>query len=340
MPGWRCAASCARSWSGSGPVRSACSRSSTARSRCVPGALPEPHEVRGVGEQPPRGVPRAPALLRWSEAHRAALEAQTRARGTRWRGRARRPAGARARSGHRDQATGRADQAAHRADRHRPARALDGEIFRSLFRDPRSVVTAAEPLAEIGDCRARYPTRDTLAADASQAAVAVESGRKTASFRWGCNKRLRGAFCTLADSIRHWHPWAQDRYAAARARGHQHHARTHPRSRLLPDRLALLARPHPLRPSQTPRLATTLHGHSSDVVGLPARPRRHRADARRRRQPTWRPAGPSATRLTASRHPLFRSEVDTGRLPLLSTGLDTSSHSLGTRKPSTRRSAC
>ncbi len=99
----------------------------------------------------------------------------------------------------------------------------DGEIFLSLFRDPRGVVTAAELLAEIGDCRARYPTRDTLAADAGQAAVAVESGkRKTASFRWGCNKRLRGAFCTLADSTRHWHPWAQDRYAAARARGHEH----------------------------------------------------------------------------------------------------------------------
>jgi transposase len=99
----------------------------------------------------------------------------------------------------------------------------DGEIFLSLFRDPRSVVTAAELLAEIGDCRNRYPTRDTLAADAGQAAVAVESGkRKTASFRWGCNKRLRGAFCTLADSTRHWHPWAQDRYAAARARGHEH----------------------------------------------------------------------------------------------------------------------
>jgi transposase len=76
----------------------------------------------------------------------------------------------------------------------------DGEIFLSLFRDPRSVVTAAELLADIGDCRARYPTRDALAADAGQAAVAVESGkRKTASFRWGCNKQLRGAFCTLAD---------------------------------------------------------------------------------------------------------------------------------------------
>jgi transposase len=97
----------------------------------------------------------------------------------------------------------------------------DGQIFTSLFKG--SVVTAAELLSEIGDCRARYPTRDTLGGDAGQAAVAIESGkRKAACFRWGCNKRLRDAFHTLADSTRHWHPWAQDLYAQARARGHDH----------------------------------------------------------------------------------------------------------------------
>ena len=99
----------------------------------------------------------------------------------------------------------------------------DGVIFTSLFKGPYSVITAAELLAEIGDCRARYPSRDALAGDAGQAAVAIESGkRKAACFRWGCNKRLRSAFCTLADSTRHWHPWAQDLYSAARARGHDH----------------------------------------------------------------------------------------------------------------------
>jgi transposase len=99
----------------------------------------------------------------------------------------------------------------------------DGEIFLSLFKNPNSVICAAALLAEIGDCRTRYPTRDSLAADAGQAAVAIESGKyKAARFRWGCNKRLRAAFCTLADSTRHWHPWAQDRYATARARGHDH----------------------------------------------------------------------------------------------------------------------
>ena len=99
----------------------------------------------------------------------------------------------------------------------------DGEIFLSLFKSPNSVITAAELLAEIGDCRERYPDRDTLAADAGQAAVAVESGKwKTACFRRACNKRLRVAFCRLADSSRHWHPWAQTLYAQARQRGHEH----------------------------------------------------------------------------------------------------------------------
>ena len=99
----------------------------------------------------------------------------------------------------------------------------DGELFRALFRDPKSVITAAELVSEIGDCRGRYPTGDALAGDAGQAAVAIESGkRKVACYRWACNKRLRDAVCTLADSTRHWHPWAADHYARAIARGHDH----------------------------------------------------------------------------------------------------------------------
>ena len=99
----------------------------------------------------------------------------------------------------------------------------DGQIFLSLFKQPGSVICAAELLAEIGDCRARYPTRDTLAADAGHAAVAKESGKyKAACFRWACNKRLRAAVGTLADSTRHHNPWAQDLYASARKRGHDH----------------------------------------------------------------------------------------------------------------------
>jgi transposase len=99
----------------------------------------------------------------------------------------------------------------------------DGEIFRSFFRSRDSVICAATMLSEIGDCRARYPHRDAIAADGGQAPVAKESGkRKHAAFRWACNKRLRNALSTLAHSTRIWNPWAADRYDAARARGHNH----------------------------------------------------------------------------------------------------------------------
>lgn len=99
----------------------------------------------------------------------------------------------------------------------------DGQIFLSLFRSPKSVICAAQLLAEIGDCRARYPTPEALAADAGMSPVAVESGkRKVAAFRRGCDKRLRDNMSTLSDTTRHWHPWAQERYAAARARGQDH----------------------------------------------------------------------------------------------------------------------
>jgi transposase len=99
----------------------------------------------------------------------------------------------------------------------------DGEIFRSLFRDPKSVVTAAELLAEIGDRRNRHPTSSSLEAIAGQAPVAVESGKKkVACFRWACNKTLRSAVSVLADSSRKHNPWANDIYQRARARGHDH----------------------------------------------------------------------------------------------------------------------
>lgn len=106
---------------------------------------------------------------------------------------------------------------------HRVRAHSDGHVFLSLFKDPKSVVCAAALLAEIGDCRARYRSAEALAADAGMSPVAVESGkRKVACFRRGCDHRLRAAMCTLADATRHWHPWAADRYATARARGQDH----------------------------------------------------------------------------------------------------------------------
>jgi transposase len=99
----------------------------------------------------------------------------------------------------------------------------DGELFLSLFRDPKSTVTAARLVAEIGDRRERYPSVEALAADAGTCPVAVESGkRKVATFRRACDKRLRDAVATLADTTRHHHPWASDIYRRARARGCDH----------------------------------------------------------------------------------------------------------------------
>jgi transposase len=99
----------------------------------------------------------------------------------------------------------------------------DGPVFLSFFRDPKSVVTAAGLLCEIGDNRARYPHNDTLAADGGQAPVTKQSGKHRAvSFRWACDKRLRNHLAVLADSTRHWHPWAHDVYQRAIDRGADH----------------------------------------------------------------------------------------------------------------------
>jgi transposase len=99
----------------------------------------------------------------------------------------------------------------------------DRAIFLAFFRDPKSAVTAAGLLAEIGDNRARYPTNDSLAADAGVAPVTIQSGkRNNATFRWACDKRLRKHMGVLADSTRHWHPWARNVYQRARARGCTH----------------------------------------------------------------------------------------------------------------------
>jgi transposase len=99
----------------------------------------------------------------------------------------------------------------------------DCATFRSLFITQDSWLCAATMIAEIGDCRERYPTYRALAADAGQAPVAVESGKaKHAQFRWACDHRLRQAICTLSDASRHHNPWAADIYNRARARGASH----------------------------------------------------------------------------------------------------------------------
>ena len=99
----------------------------------------------------------------------------------------------------------------------------DGQIFASLFKDPHTAICPATFIAEMGDCRPRYPTVAALASDSGQSPVAKESGQsKRAHFRWACDHRLRDAFSTLANVSRHHNPWAADIYQRARARGATH----------------------------------------------------------------------------------------------------------------------
>jgi transposase len=99
----------------------------------------------------------------------------------------------------------------------------DAAIFAPLFRDRRTAICPATLIAELGDCRGRYPTEAAMAADAGMSPVALESGKlHVATFRRACDKRLRSAVATLADSTRHWHPWAKEVYRRARARGQDH----------------------------------------------------------------------------------------------------------------------
>jgi len=185
----------------------------------------------------------------------------------------------------------------------------DGEIFRSLFKSPQSTITAATTLAEMGDCRARYPSRDTLAGDAGQAAVAIESGkREAACLRWAPNKRL---------------PTRSPRSPTPPATGTRGRPTTTPPRE--PAATTTNARP---APSAAPGAGS--YGAAGTTVCLTTPPNtapsnstaRSRSPRPRRRapgptspppsgcsatpSPTWRHAGPSAKRSTASRHPLSR----------------------------------
>lgn len=97
----------------------------------------------------------------------------------------------------------------------------DTHIFTSL---PRSgTFRAARLLAEIGDCRARFPTPESLACLAGVAPSTRQSGKvKHVGFRWAADKQLPDAVCDFAGDSRRANPWAADLYNRARARGHDH----------------------------------------------------------------------------------------------------------------------
>ncbi len=97
----------------------------------------------------------------------------------------------------------------------------DQRIFTSL---PRSgMVRAASLLAEIGDCRERFPSDDALAALAGASPSTRQSGKREVTvFRWSCNKKLRAAVMDFANGSRAADPWAVEVYQRAIARGCRH----------------------------------------------------------------------------------------------------------------------
>jgi len=97
----------------------------------------------------------------------------------------------------------------------------DQHVFTSLPRSGR--VRAARLLAEIGDCRARFPTPESLAGLAGVAPSTRQSGKiRTVGFRWACGKQLRDAVTDFAGDTRRASPWAAKLYDDAIARGHDH----------------------------------------------------------------------------------------------------------------------
>jgi len=107
-------------------------------------------------------------------------------------------------------------QISHQLDAH-----ADQHIFTSLPKAGR--VRAARLLAEIGDCRAKFPTPESLACLAGAAPSTRQSGKlRAVTFRWACDKQLRDAVTDFAGDSRHANPWAADLYDRARDRGHDH----------------------------------------------------------------------------------------------------------------------
>ena len=197
----------------------------------------------------------------------------------------------------------------------------DGEIFTSLFRGPDSVICAATLLSEIGDCRARYQTAETLAGDAGQgrsrssqasARSPASAGRATNAFatgsaRWrtqpatGTPGRRTAtpppaptARTTSTRSASSVAPGAASCGAAGRTAFRTTQRATAPCNATAQSPLPAPRAPGPTQPPPS---------------GCSAPP-----------SPEGRTAGPSATRLTASRHPLFARRVDTGRLTGHATG--------------------
>lgn len=97
----------------------------------------------------------------------------------------------------------------------------DAHIFRSLPRC--ATIRTATLLAEIGDCRARFPDAESLCCLAGIAPSTRTSGRHRAvTFRFSSDKKLRDAICDFAGDSWRGNAWAKQRYRDLRAAGKSH----------------------------------------------------------------------------------------------------------------------
>ena len=130
----------------------------------------------------------------------------------------------------------------------------DARIFTSL---PRAgTLRAARLLAEIGDCRSRFPDSWSLAALAGTAPVTRRSGTHIShTFRWAVSHQLRDAVLRLRRRLPARQPLGRGHLPRRpRPRQRPPACRPHHRPRLDLRDLALLARRHRLRPRQAQRL--------------------------------------------------------------------------------------
>ena len=136
----------------------------------------------------------------------------------------------------------------------------DGEIFSSLFRDPKTAICPATILAEMGDCRAPLPDQGRAGrrqrTSASRRGVRqIQASPLPLGLRPPPARRDRHA-------RRHQPPHQPlgRRHLRPRPRPRRHPPTRdpHPRPRLVRRHLAHLARPQPLRPHPTPSPPTLL----------------------------------------------------------------------------------
>jgi hypothetical protein len=177
----------------------------------------------------------------------------------------------------------------------------DGEIFLSLFKG--TVITAAELLAEVGDCRAA-----TQPATRSPATPARPRSPKSPA---NARPQRSAGGATSGCAVRST-PWLTAPATGTPGRRIST-PKPAPAATITRARYAPSAAPGPpscgvagKRACPTTRPATAPCNDTSQSPSpprrAPRRPRCHPADGRRSSHPEGRPAGPSAKRLTASRH--------------------------------------